>query len=153
MCFQSVVINQPGCDAGKVKRLLVDPLGVRGWSSGLFSCLDDITSCECMIFPFPLSAFKENKHVHKNDTQLLKSGLDVHKQIFCQLANSSTKSYNNPNLHLFIFTPRSLHSLHPTAVQHHKHTHRQVKDFIFTSTIPSALLPLTFCDLLPPSLA
>ncbi|KAK7108702.1 placenta-specific gene 8 protein-like [Littorina saxatilis] len=51
---QSIVINQPGKEAGgRMTRLFVDPEGVRGWSTGVFGCLNDITSCACACFCTP----------------------------------------------------------------------------------------------------
>ncbi|KAK7478913.1 hypothetical protein BaRGS_00029894 [Batillaria attramentaria] len=45
---QTVVVNQPGDGemGGRKERLFVDPEGVRGWSTGLCACLNDLGSCE-----------------------------------------------------------------------------------------------------------
>lgn len=45
--LQTVVVNTNIDNHGNgFKRLYVDPLGVRSWSTTICSCLDDLGSCE-----------------------------------------------------------------------------------------------------------
>ncbi|KAL8595268.1 hypothetical protein ACOMHN_020021 [Nucella lapillus] len=52
--LQSVVINQAGSDGVEFQRLLVDPYGVRCWSTGLCDCLNDLGSCLCACLICPI---------------------------------------------------------------------------------------------------